>query len=521
MSGDQGTMGRVQPHRKALLAMTPRSGRRNPRPFRRALNGAAGALAAVLALAFTAAGPPGGPPPGARERPVQVHLTTTSDPGGRHVVKGLESLPPLHFTRGSAPHRGITLTVDGSTAYQTFQGGGASFTDTAAWLLKGSGALSERAREATMKRLFDPRDGIGLSFLRNPMGASDLARFDYTYDDLPPGRTDPQLKHFAIGHDLAGVLPLTAEARRLDPALKIMAVPWSAPAWMKDNGSLDQGRLRAQYHAVYARYFVAALRAYRAHGVPVDYVSVQNEPTCCAGYPSMRWTGRDLARFTKYDLLPALAGARLSTKVLALDWNWNRYRAFGAPTVDDPAIRRHPNFGGVAWHGYGGDVGEQTRVHRRYPGLAMYDTEHSGGRWIADQQREDMHDLIDYTRNWGSSWIRWSLAVDQNGGPHHGGCGSCTGLLTVHHGDAAQGTVDYTIEYYTMGHLTKFVRPGARRIASTASAAVPNVAWRNPDGSVALIAYNDSTAARWVTLNWQGEQASYRLPPRASATFTW
>ncbi|WP_078971467.1 glycoside hydrolase family 30 beta sandwich domain-containing protein [Streptomyces chattanoogensis] len=502
------------------------------RGVRRALTGTAGAAATALALVYTAVGPPVGHGSTDRERGrpqprprIQVHLTTTSDPGGRHVAKGLAKQPPLTFTPRGGTRRAdggsVDITVDDAKAYQTFEGGGASFTDTAAWLLKGSGALSDAARAATMKRLFDPDDGIGLAFLRNPMGASDLARFGYTYDDLPAGRTDPGLKRFTIGHDLAGVLPLTAEARRLNPALKVMAAPWSAPAWMKDNGRLDQGRLQAKYYAAYARYFVKYLRAYQDHGVPVAYVSVQNEPTCCIGYPSMRWNSSGLARFTKDHLLPALRNARLSTKVLALDWNWDRYADFAAPTVDDPAIRNHPNFGGLAWHGYAGDVTEQTRVHHRYPGLAAYDTEHSGGRWIPNQQREDMRNLIAYTRNWGSSWVKWSLAVDRNGGPHQGGCDNCTGLITVHHGNGAQGAVDYTVEYYTMGHLTKFVRPGARRIDSTASATVPNVAWKNPDGSLALIAYNDTAATRHLTIDWHGRKAGYRLPAGASATFTW
>lgn len=482
------------------------------RTARRALTAAAGAAAVILVPLWEAAPYPAGP-----ER-MQVYLTTTSDPAGRRVVKGLEKQAPLPFIQGGT----TGITVDESKTYQRFEGGGASFTDTAAWLLKGSGALSGATRDATLKKLFDPATGIGLGFIRNPMGTSDLARFGYTFDDMPAGRTDPDLRHFSLAHDLAGVLPLTARARRLNPAVKVMASPWSAPAWMKDNEKLEQGHLRSRYYATYARYFVKYLQAYRDRGVPVDYVSVQNEPTCCSGYPSMRWNASGLAYFTRNDLLPALRRAGLTTKVLALDWNWDRYDAFARETVDDPAIRRHPNFGGIAWHGYGGDVGQQTRLHDRYPGLPAYDTEHSGGRWIGNQQREDMHNLIDYTRNWGRSWVKWSLAVDRNGGPHHGGCGNCTGLITVHHG-AGRGhsTVDYTVEYYTMGHLTKFVRPGAHRIGSTASATVPNVAWRNPDGSRVLIAYNDTGSTRRTAVNWGGRHVTYDLPAGAAATFTW
>ncbi|WP_406409051.1 ricin-type beta-trefoil lectin domain protein [Streptomyces halstedii] len=451
---------------------------------------------------------------------VGIVLTTTDDSGGRHVTRGLQAQTPTAFGAGNGGP-GTNITVDENTRYQTFTGGGASFTDTAAWLMKGSGALGQETRDATMRKLFSPTEGIGLSFVRNPMGGSDLARFGYTYDDLPAGQTDPGLTKFSIAHDLQDVLPLTKQAKQLNPALTTVASPWTAPAWMKDSGRLDGGWLKAEHYGAYADYFVKYLQAWRDQGVPVDYVTAQNEPTCCSGYPSMSWNGSGLAYFTKSELLPKLRSAGLPTKVLAHDWNWDTYDAYAAETVDDPAVRDHPNFGGIAWHGYGGDIAKQTSVHDRYPQLDAFQTEHSGGTWIADQQREDMLNIIDYTRNWAKSVTKWSLAVDQNRGPHNGGCGTCDGLITVHNGDGRHGQVDYTIEYYTMGHLTKYVRPGASRIASTASSTVPNVAWRNPDGSKALIAYNGSSSAQQVTVNWGGQKFAYSLPGRTSATFTW
>ncbi|MGV9423548.1 ricin-type beta-trefoil lectin domain protein [Streptomyces sp. NPDC003656] len=452
--------------------------------------------------------------------PVTAWLTTTDDSGGRHVTRGLQQQAPFAFSSGTGGS-GENITVDEGTRYQTFTGGGASFTDTAAWLMNSSGALSQSTRDATLRKLFSPTDGIGLSFLRNPMGASDLARSGYTYDDVPAGQTDPSLAKFSITHDLADVAPLTRQALQLNPSLTVMASPWTAPAWMKDSGSLNGGWLKAEDYGAYASYFVKYLQAYRDQGVNVSYVTAQNEPTCCSGYPSMSWNASGLAYFTKSELLPKLQQAGLSTKVLAHDWNWDSYDSYAAQTVDDAAVRSHPNFGGIAWHGYGGDVGKQTTVHNQYPNLDAFATEHSGGTWIADQQREDMSNIIDYTRNWAKSVTKWSLAVDQNMGPHNGGCGTCTGLITVHNGDSRSGSVDYTVEYYDMGHLTKFVRPGAQRIASTASTAVPNVAWRNPDGSKALIAYNGGSSAKSVTINWGGQHATYSLPARTSATFTW
>lgn len=441
---------------------------------------------------------------------VTAWLTTTDDAAGRHVTRGLQAQTPFAFSSGTGGS-GENITVDENTRYQTFTGGGASFTDTAAWLMNSSGALSTATRNATMTKLFSPTDGIGLSFLRNPMGASDLARYGYSYDDVAAGQTDPNLNSFSIAHDLADVVPLTKQALGLNPST-VMASPWTAPAWMKDSGSLNGGWLKSEDYGAYANYFVKYLQAYKDQGVPVSYVTVQNEPTCCSGYPSMSWNASGLAYFTKSELLPKLNASGLTTKVLAHDWNWDVYDSYAASTVDDAAVRSNPNFGGIAWHGYGGDVTKQTTVHNQYPTLDAFGTEHSGGTWIANQQREDMSNIIDYTRNWAKSVTKWSLAVDQNMGPHNGGCGTCTGLITVHNGDGASGTVDYTVEYYTMGQLTKFVRPGAQRIASTASTNVPNVAWRNPDGSKALIAYNDASTAKTVTINWGGQHATY--PPR-------
>jgi glucosylceramidase len=447
---------------------------------------------------------------------VNVWLTTTSDSGGRVVTRGLQQQPSINFSAGTGTG-GATVTVDESRTFQQFEGAGASFTDTAAWLMNSSGALTSTTREDTMRRLFDPNTGIGLSFLRNPMGASDLARFNYTYDD-----TCCDINDFSIAHDLADVLPLTRRAKQLNPALKVMASPWSAPAWMKDNNSLNQGFLQSQYYGLYGQYFAKYVQAYQANGVPIDYVSAQNEPTCCPGYPSMGWNTSGLIFFTKNALWPAFRSAGITnTKTLVMDWNWDGYATWARPQLQDPAILNDPLFGGIAWHGYSGNPSAQTDAHNEFPNVRSYDTEHSGGTWIANQQLEDMQNIIDYTRNWGRSVVKWSLAVDQNMGPHNGGCGVCSGLITVHNGDSRPGQVDFNIEYYSMGHLTKFVRPGATRIDSSDSASVRNVAWRNPDGSKALIAYNTTGSTQSTRVNWGNQSFTYALPARTAATFTW
>jgi glucosylceramidase len=452
---------------------------------------------------------------------VNIWLTTTSDSGGRTVTRGLQQQAPIAFA-ATSPAGNQTVTVDENVTFQPFEGAGASFTDSAAWLLNSSGTVSGATRDQAMRDLFDPVNGIGVGFVRNPMGASDLARFNYSYDD-----TCCDLNDFSIGHDLADVIPLTKQAKALNPNLKVMGSPWSAPAWMKDNNDfVHRGWLMAQYYPMYAQYFVKYVQAYAAQGVKVDYVSVSNEPTCCGtdatGYASMNWNGSGLLEFTKNQLLPAFHAAGITTKVLILDYNWGNYNDLGSVPIADSALRNDSLFGGIAWHGYGGDVNLQSDVHNRYPAVNAYMTEHSGGTWIANQQREDMLNLIDYTRNWDRSWVKWSLALDQNHLPFVGaGCNTCTAPITVQRGGSRSGQIDKTIEYYTMGHLTKFVKPGAVRISSSANGSVPNVAWRNPDGSKALIAYNDTGGTQSVRVVWGGQSFTYSLPTKTSATFTW
>jgi glucosylceramidase len=428
---------------------------------------------------------------------------------------GLQQQNAFAFTTGTGGS-GTVVTVDENTKYQQFEGAGASFTDTSAWLMRGNGAVSASTLNATMTKLFDPVDGIGLSLTRNPMGSSDLARSSYSYDD-----TCCDIADFSLSRD-TDVLALTKQAQALNPKLTVIASPWSPPAWMKDNDSWVHGWLESQYYDDYAQYFVKYIQGYAAQGVHIDYVTPQNEPTIGKDYPGMDWNPSGLTFFVKSNLMPALRAAGLDTKVLIHDWNTgNDFNTMGAPVLADAGLRADPLFGGIAWHGYNADMSQQTAVHNQYPTVNAYDTEHSGGTWVVNQQKEDMNNIIDYTRNWGRTVTKWSLAVDEAKGPHNGGCDVCTGLITVHNNDDRRGQIDYTVEYYDMGHLTKFVKPGAYRIDSTVSGTVPNVAWVNPDGSKALVAYNPASSAKALTVNWGNQTFSYSVPAATSATFTW
>ncbi|MCC8245123.1 ricin-type beta-trefoil lectin domain protein [Saccharothrix luteola] len=480
-------------------------------------------VSAGIAVITVAAALAASQPASAAGETVNVHLTTTSDSGGRVVTRGLAQQPSIAFgtNGGSATH---TITVDEGTTYQQFEGGGASITDTTAYLLRG-GPVSAATRDAVMRKLFHPVDGIGLSFVRNPIGASDLSRPGHvSLDDTCCDLND----WGANGYD-TNVRLLTQQAKQLNPQLRVKGVPWSAPGWMKDNGRMDQmGWLKWEYAPMYAQYFVKYVQSYQAAGIPVDYVSVQNEPNCCQAsnptamnYPGMSWNPAGLVEFTKNNLYPAFRAAGISTKVLVHDWNYGDYANFGSGVLNDAGVRNDPLFGGIAWHGYFGDPAVGTQVRNQYPNVKQFSTEHSGGTWISNQHNEDMADIVNYARNHSSSLVKWSLALNQNMGPHNGGCGTCTGLITVQEGGSRAGQVDYTVEYYTTGHLTKFVKPGAHRIDSTANGTVQNVAYRNPDGSKALIAHNGGTSSQSIRVNWGNQSFTYTLPARTSATFTW
>src|SRR3954471_24312661 len=228
-----------------------------------------------------------------------------------------------------------TITIDPAQAYQRMAGFGASITDSSAHLLAESSH-----RDQIMRDLFNPRHGLGLSYLRQPMGASDfVAGPHYTYDDVPAGQKDYGLAHFSIAYDKAEIVPLLRQARALNPALKIMATPWSPPAWMKTNDSLVGGRFKddPRVYRAYARYFVRFIQEYRRAGVPIDAITLQNEPQNRApsGYPGMDLRDDEEARLVVV-VGRAFARAHIHTKILGYDHNWSLHPNDGGPP-DDPA----------------------------------------------------------------------------------------------------------------------------------------------------------------------------------------
>jgi len=433
----------------------------------------------------------------------------------------LQEKPALTFGATRTPN--LTITVNDAVRYQQIDGFGASLTDSSAWLLWSK--LTEAQRKEALQMLFSPTKGIGLSILRQPMGASDFALTEYSYDDLPPGQpfgaSDPDLKRFSIEHDRAYILPLLREALALNPNLKVFASPWSSPGWMKTSGSMIQGALLPSAYPAFAKYFVQFVQQYEAAGVPIFAITMQNEPKYIPNdYPGMIMTAREQTEVLANYLGPAFREAKLKTKILVFDHNWDLIQ-YPLEVLSDAKAASFA--AGTATHCYGGNVTAQNELHDRFPDKDIWMTECSGGDWqtgkILPQQ---VRLVIGATRNWAKSVVLWNLALDQDHKPFLGGCTTCRGIITVNHA-AQPSKIEPTVDYTALAHASKFVVPGAQRIESNTfgEGSLEDVAFRNPDGSLVLIVLNSTGGNATFNIAWAGKYANYKLPPAAVATFHW
>lgn len=415
------------------------------------------------------------------------------------------------------PASGPAITVDASKTFQSMVGFGAAMTDASAYVLNHDLPLAQR--DALMSDLFSP-SGLHLSFTRLTIGASDFSSTDYSYDDMPQGQSDPDLSHFSLAAAETDVVPMVKAALRLNPELHIMASPWSAPGWMKTSDSLIGGGMRTDTYAPFAKYMVRYVQAMQADGIPVFALTLQNEP----GYEPKDYPGELLPPEQRAHIIggylgPALKAAGLSTQILDYDHNWDRSESPLFALADPTA---NPYISGIAWHCYGGDVAAQSAVHDAYPNKDTYFTECSGGDWTgswADSFDDQMKNLIiGATRNWAKGVLLWNLVLDENKGPHLGGCGTCRGIVTV---NSKTGAVTRNLDYYALGHASRFVQSGAMRIASSEANGLDTVSFKNPDASMVLIVLNSTKTAADFTVQSGASTFSYGLPAGAAATFTW
>jgi glucosylceramidase len=381
--------------------------------------------------------------------------------------------------------------------------------------------MPEAKRKAIMAELFGrANNGLGLSFTRLTVGASDFSTSDYSYDDTPGNTPDPELRHFSIEPAKKYVLPRTREALAINPDLLVMISPWSAPAWMKTTRSLIKGELVPQYYQPFADYLARTVEAFGREGVPVSMITIQNEPDFEPDdYPGMRVNSPDRAVIIGKYVGPTFRARGLKTQILDYDHNWDNPE-MPLTVLNDPVARQYVS--GVAWHCYEGDVPAQTPVHDAYPDKDAWLTECSGGEWspkyaeVLGWMTDKL--IIGASNNWSRGTLLWNLALDPKHGPHTGGCTDCRGVVTI---DPTTGAVTRNVEYYVLGHASRFVLPGAYRVATaTRGDQVEAAGFVNPDRSRVAILHRKSGNGP-LTIGLDGELYSVALTAGSVATLRW
>ena len=424
----------------------------------------------------------------------------------------LDAAPPAVF--GPAGE-GPALVVDPEQRFQSMVGFGAAVTDSSAWLIQTR--LSPEQREGLLRELFGREDGgLGFDFTRVTIGASDFSLDHYSLADTP----DPTLASFSTARMEEYVFPTIRQALAINPELQVMASPWSAPGWMKTTGSLIQGQLEPRLYPVYADYLTRYVRSAAEAGVPTDYLSIQNEPDFEPdSYPGMRWGPAGRAAFIGDHLGPMWRAAGIDTRILDWDHNWDLPQQPAAVLADPEA---NAFIAGVAWHCYGGDVSAQGQVRDLYPDKDVFFTECSGGDWAPDFGGSFLWNMktliIGSTSHWARGVLMWNLALDQDHGPHAGGCGDCRGVVTI---DSRTGEIIRNQEYYAFGHASRFVRQGAVRIGVSAPEGLTAVAFLNPDGERVLLALNEGAGEMPLVVREGSREARFELPARSAATVIW
>ena len=419
------------------------------------------------------------------------------------------------YDTATAPKTGFDVTLDPNKHYQNILGVGASFTDSSAYLIYE--ILSLNDRDALMEKLFSKDKGIGISFIRNPMGSSDYARTYYSYDDQAAGITDEDLSEFSIAHDLVDIVPLVQQALALNPDLKVMMSPWSPPGWMKTSDNMVGGSLKSALFDIYAQYFVKTIQAYQAQGIDLYAITVQNEPLYVPkNYSGSGMSADQQAAFIKNALKPAFLAAGIDTKILAYDHNWDR-KDYPLTVLE----KAGDEVDGVAWHVYGGNVISQTEVYRQYPTKDVYFTEASGGEWIPPFEQAFLAEIktgIDVFRNYSRTYVLWNMALDENNGPvvPQFGNSTCRGVVTVNQQTKA---LTYNLDYYALAHFSDFLQKDALRIDSTkAEGNYTSVAFLNPDKTISVVLYNMKNQDRDALIHLGTKTLVIHMPGKSVAT---
>jgi glucosylceramidase len=426
-----------------------------------------------------------------------------------------EQSPKLAFT--STTPTGPVIDVDSAKTYQTMDGFGYALTGGSAMLIH---RMDPAKRAELLHNLFTTEgDGIGVSYLRVTVGSSDMNDHVYSYDDLPEGQTDPDMAHFSLAPDETDVIPVLKEILAINPKIKILASPWSAPLWMKTTGKAQGGVLLPEYFPAYAKYWVKYIQGMKAEGITIDALTIENEPLNEKNTPSMLMLESEQDDFIAHHLGPAFQKASIKTKILLYDHNLD-HPAYVLSILKDPDARKYVD--GSAWHLYGGKVEAMTQVHDAFPAKNIYFTEQSiterPGITALNLARPVAHVMIGVSRNWSKNVLLWNLAADPNAGPHtdNGGCTGCYGALTID-GD----NVTRLLAYYVLGHASKFVPAGSVRIDSNSTDTLPNVAFKTPDGKQVVIVSNPGDAPQNFAVRYKGKAFTASLGAGSVGTYVW
>lgn len=426
--------------------------------------------------------------------------------------------------------------------FQTVDGFGAAVTVSSCYnLLK----MPNQGRTAVLKQVFDPKKGIGSSLIRVCIGGSDFS-WDYgesgTSSDGRFTWCDKEgIENFAPHPmDLTYVIPVLKEIYSINPDVKIIGSPWTAPRWMKTDAKLSGaahyswtgGRLDPKHYADYATYFVKWIQFMQEQGFNIDAVTLQNEPLNAGNSMSMLMFWEDTRDFVKV-LGPALQAAGLSTKILIYDHNYDYDASKGYNQEDyplhvyaDPEASKY--VAGSAWHNYGGNVTELDQIAREAPDKEIYFTEASIGTWNYDFAKSLIIDfrnifLGTLSRN-GKGVTLWNLVLDDKLGPYTNAGGSCTtcyGAVTVSSSD--HKTVTPYTHYYNIAHCSKVIRPGAVRVGTKGftTAGVEYQAYKNTDGSYGVIILNDNGSAQQLVFTTSSHSAKVTAPGKSLVSLIW
>jgi glucosylceramidase len=418
----------------------------------------------------------------------------------------------LNFS--DASNTNPSIIVDSASQFQSVLGFGYTLTGGSAYLIN---RLSASEKSALLQELFgNGENSIKVSYLRVSIGASDLSAEVFSYNDLPTGQTDVNLTNFSLSKDTVDVIPLLQQILAINPSIKIMGSPWSAPVWMKDNGNSIGGSLQTQYYGVYANYFVKYIQAMQAKGIPIDAVTVQNEPQHGGNNPSMVMSATQQADFVKNHLGPKFQTAGITTKIIIWDHNCDNPN-YPITIMNDAAAKQFVS--GTAFHLYAGQPTALSTVKGAHPEKDLYFTEQWTGAnssFDGDLKWHIKNVVIGTLRNWSRVVLEWNLANDGAYNPHTpGGCTECKGALTL------DGAINRNVSFYIIGQISKFVPAGSIRINSSFTGSLFSVAFVTPAGKKVLIVLNEGATAVTFNIKYNNKNAVTSLEGGAVATYTW